>query len=642
LSTESNGSPDAPPPARLELLPSIGFLFIGLALLAGPLYFRRHAPFLEPLSLEIAAAFLVAAAGFLSSDHTRLARARGPFVPASSVRRDPRPLPPFLAHPRRAWDGVRTYLTAIDWRGDWLPLGILFLLSGLALFAAVKGWRLKGIASPASVEELLAGLLIGVSFPVLVIERRFTMLPERIAPRALTHLVRLLLLNLLLLALCHVLRWLDLPSWALLAEEAAILFIAAVALELILRGMAYIFVPLPPLDARDHAASFIAGLVRFQKPSFRALSASINRQFGIDLGRSWAIAFVRRAVLPVFAGMVIFSWLLTGVTALGTSERAVYEALGQPRAVLHPGLNFHLPWPLGMLRPVDFGEVREIPIEFTPEANAPAVLGEVSTQSSVEGAPPASADRLWDSSHPSEDSYLVADNANGQQSFEIVNIDLRIVYRVGLSDDDARAAVYNIASPPAMIRAVSGQMLARYFAANTITDVLGQNREAFIRRFQKELQQRLTGLSTGLEVIAVVVEAIHPPANAATAYQGVQAAAIKSISEVAAARADATRSLYSAQQTAIQARSAATATAAERVHQAEADSVLFKGDYQAYTTGGSAFLFERRLNRLAKGLATKPLVIVDHRLSPTDVPLLDLRNGMHMPINGEVVPENER
>jgi regulator of protease activity HflC (stomatin/prohibitin superfamily) len=642
LSKENSGNSDVSPPVRPELLPGIGFLAIGLALLTGPLYFKHLASYLQPLSLEIAATFLVAAAGFLSSNYTQFARMRGPYVPAPAVRRESRPLPPFLARPRRTWDAVRTYLTVIDWRGDWLPLAILFLLNGLALYAAVKGWRVKAAAPPASIEELLAGILIGVSFPILVIERRFTMLPERVASRALAHLVRLLLLNLLLLAFCHILRWLDLPSWALLAEEAAILLTAAVALELILRGMAYIFVPLPPLDARDHAASFIAGLVRFQKPSFRALSASINRQFGIDLGRSWAIAFVRRAVLPVFLGMVFFSWLLTGVTALGTSERAVYEALGQPRAVLHPGLNFHLPWPLGTLRPVDYGEVREIPIEFTPEAAAPTAIGEVSTQSSIEGPPPPSADRLWDSSHPSEDSYLVADNANGQQSFEVVNIDLRIVYRVGLSDDDARAAVYNIASPPAVIRAASGQMLARYFAGNTIKEVLGQNREAFIRGFQKELQQRLTSLSTGLEVIAVVVEAIHPPADAATAYQGVQAAAIKSVSEIAAARADATRSLYSAQQTAIQARSAATATAAERVHQAEADSVLFKGDYQAHTTGGAVFLFERRLNRLAKGLATKPLIIVDHHLSPAEVPLLDLRNGSHMPINGEVVPENER
>ena len=81
----------------------------------------------------------------------------------------------------------------------------------------------------------------------------------------------------------------------------------------------------------------------------------------------------------------------------------------------------------------------------------------------------------------------MADYANGRQSFEIVNIDLRIVYRVGLSDDDARAAVYNIASPTEVIRAISGQMLARYFARYTIDDVLGQNREVFTSGFPKRI-----------------------------------------------------------------------------------------------------------------------------------------------------------
>lgn len=82
-------------------------------------------------------------------------------------------------------------------------------------------------------------------------------------------------------------------------------------------------------------------------------------------------------------------------------------------------------------------------------------------------------------------------------------------------------------------------MLARYFARYTIPDVLGQNRERFIQEFQRELQGRLNALSSGVDILGVVIEAIHPPADAASAYQDVQAAGIRSETQVATARGDA-------------------------------------------------------------------------------------------------------
>ena len=53
-------------------------------------------------------------------------------------------------------------------------------------------------------------------------------------------------------------------------------------------------------------------------------------------------------------------------------------------------------------------------------------------EAGIEGPAPMSADRLWDETHPSEASYLIASEARGQQSFQIVNVDLRILYRIGL------------------------------------------------------------------------------------------------------------------------------------------------------------------------------------------------------------------
>jgi regulator of protease activity HflC (stomatin/prohibitin superfamily) len=325
------------------------------------------------------------------------------------------------------------------------------------------------------------------------------------------------------------------------------------------------------------------------------------------------------------------------VTALGADERAVYEAFGQPRGVLHAGLHLHWPWPFGILRPVEYGRVREIPVTYggnTADAQT--------ATSAIDGEAPLSADRLWNSSHAEEASYLVAAASDGRQSFEAVDVDLSIVYRIGLSDAAAEQAIYGVAAPAAALRSVAGQMLARYFAHATVAGILSQDRQAFIDAFRKQLQARMTALGTGLDILAIVVEAIHPPPKAATAYQGVQAAAIDSAVRVATARAESVREMKMADLVSNSTRNDAIAAAEERVDQARRDFTLFDGDRQAYQAGGAAFLFERRLDRLDKALADKPLIIVDHRIPRGEGPTINLAAPLRAGASGSgLVPSDD-
>jgi regulator of protease activity HflC (stomatin/prohibitin superfamily) len=235
---------------------------------------------------------------------------------------------------------------------------------------------------------------------------------------------------------------------------------------------------------------------------------------------------------------------------------------------------------------------------------------------------------LWDASHPSEASYLVASNRNGRETFEVVNIDIQILYRIGLSDQAAYNAVYSTDNAESLIRAASGRMLARYFARYTIPDVLGQNREQFIRGFQQELQSRLNVLASGIDVLGVVIEAIHPPPDAAGAYQEVQAAGIRSEILVAVTRGDAVTLAGAAQSAAITMRNGATASGTEMVDQAKIDTALFAGDVEAYHKGGAAFLFERRLSDIGKAIRPDtPTTIIDSNITPAQMPMLDLRSA---------------
>jgi regulator of protease activity HflC (stomatin/prohibitin superfamily) len=616
---------------RSEFIPGLSLLAIAVALVIGVLYRKSLPVYLAKLGLEIAAPVLLAGAAFLSNYFSARAMQRGPRHPQRFVRRGARALPKFLELVRTGSDRARIWIANVDWVGDWLPMGLMVLACLGTLYLEYRAWTLV-INGPGSVvDQWLFGGLIGICFPVLVLERRISTFPERriLGLTALAMLLRLLLANLLLFSISYLLRWLALP-YGIALERAAMLATGLAAAEIALRNAAYFFMPLPPLETRQgRSESLLAALLQLKKPSLSAMSASVTRQFGIDLSRSWALGFIRRASMPSLVGLLAAAWLMTGVTALDVSQRAVYEAFGRPQSVFHSGLHVHLPWPFGRLKLVEYGVVREIPIVFPAEAGTSGESAETvtsSTPSTIEGPPPESADRLWDASHPSEASYLVASNRNGQETFEVVNIDIQILYRIGLSDASALNAAYSVDNPESLIRVAAGRMLARYFARYTIPDVLGQNRERFIREFQHELQGRLNALSSGLDILGVVIEAIHPPADAASAYQDVQAAGIRSETQVATARGDASAAVIRSHAQSITMHDDATAAGTETVDQAKVDTALFAGDVEAYHKDGASFLFERRLSAIGKAIRLEtPVTILDSHIAPAQMPTLDLR-----------------
>jgi regulator of protease activity HflC (stomatin/prohibitin superfamily) len=603
-------------------------------------YWRLDLPIPRAIGF-LGAAFLIVAAGFLSAGimafvrHRLCERELQQHVVPDALIGAPEPAGD-LPRWRQLWARARSLpVLRAESLAAW-PAALVAMLFGALGFAGVLvTWRVSAYAAADPlILEVLGGVLIVAGFPLLVLERSFASVAAEMLPDApqLDRLLRLALTASLGIGIASVLRSFGF-AWALWIEQAVAILIAAVSLELVVRSLAVAFVPFAPMmERRTVADSTIAGFLRFSVPSFQAFNTAVRQQFGIDLSRSWALAFVQRAMLPIALVMGILAWGVTGITALGLNERAVYERFGEPVAVLGPGLHFHLPWPMGVMRGVELGVIHDIPIAMSPlgdagqTARASQGVDQQQRLAGAEAAPPTASDRLWDASHPSEQSYLIASEANGQQTFQIADADLRVVYRIGLTDADAMNAAYRVADPEILIKASTGQLLVRYFARYTLADVLGQNREAFANEFRVSLQEQLDRMSSGIEAIAVVIEAIHPPAGAASAYHNVQAAEILANSQIAVQRASAIHSIKSAQQGAMEDRNKATAAAAELVTQANSESTLFDADRQARQRDGEAFLMERRFERLGSGLLKSESIVVDHRLGGPNGPVIDLRS----------------
>jgi regulator of protease activity HflC (stomatin/prohibitin superfamily) len=227
---------------------------------------------------------------------------------------------------------------------------------------------------------------------------------------------------------------------------------------------------------------------------------------------------------------------------------------------------------------------------------------EVEPPAKAEADPPSTADRLWDTPHPSEMTYLIASADNGKQGFQVVDIDIRLIYRIGLLDTAALNAAYQIEAPETLVRAAASRLLARYFATHTLVGVFRENRAMVADDIRSALQQQLDDVSSGIEMLQVVIEAIHPPPGAAYAYHSVQAAEINARTAIAKEQGNAVRVAKLASQEAVNAIDRAQATVAENVEAAKRDAEFFHADARAEQASRHSFLFERWLERLSHGL----------------------------------------
>lgn len=497
----------------------------------------------------------------------------------------------------------------------------LFGLAGLALLMVNSAWRLD-LPVPAVAGQLtwvVVGVLVISAFFLVVVERHLVAETEATCPEAesLAAMLRLVIVVQLLTVACLVL----VDGQRLWPARLAVLIgllPGLAAAELLLRALLSVFSPRrsrqePTLVAR----CLVAGSLQWPPRPLAFIQGELQQRLGIDLRQVWAFDFMRRAFLPVAALVLLAGWLLTGVVEVPMSGRGVYERFGNPVQVYQPGLHVGLPWPFGKVLSVDNGVIRELATTGSDSTSEPL--------SPAEGPAPAVANRLWDATHLSENSQVIAGIDGGRQSFQIVNMDVRFIYRIGLSDKAALAATYHSTDVAQLLRSIANRVLVHDFAGRSLDGVLGAEREALGRDIGHAVQADLDRLDSGVELLATSVEAIHPPAGAANAYHAVQAAQITAQALIARDRGLAAQQANIAQLNATTLTDKATADANETTSKARIVELRFAAERSAWQRAGQAFVLEQYLGRLSQGLNGANSLIIDHRLAAGQAPTLDLR-----------------
>ncbi len=523
------------------------------------------------------------------------------------------------------WGGLR----AVRW-WPWCVLAgalvsLLLCVATTFVFdrhAAAAGSQVRNVMT------LACGAALALAFVTLVFERG-------VATRAALHHADAVLSGALRIALVVALAcagsaalylWRSVDSrWLAIAMA---LLTALVAGEYALRAMLAWFTP--PRASASAVALVDSVVVQWlmRPPASPAeLRESLRKRFGIDLRQSWVVHSTLRMLPAAGVALVAAGWLLSGVTILQPEQRAVYERFGAPAAVWQPGLHVGLPWPFGRARELDNGAVHQIVVSDIADNAANADNASVAAPLiSADARAPEQLDRLWDVAHPWETSQVIAGANAQQQNFEIVSADVRLDYRIGASDAAARAALYRATDVPAVVRSIANREIVRYLASHTLEALVEARQTVIADAIRHATQQQLDRLGSGIEVVAVVIESVHPPAGASAAWHGVQAAQIRTAASVAEAHGLAATLVGTAREQA-QARVAeANANAAETLSAAHIQQTTFNADIAAQQAGGPAFAFEYYLRNLQQGLQNANLTVIDDRLVSDKRATIDLRS----------------
>ncbi|MEX3814579.1 protease modulator HflK [Paraburkholderia sp. BR13439] len=508
---------------------------------------------------------------------------------------------------------------AIDWRPWAVTAGGAFsvALAALAWQPPSPAMLVRAMAAPEPTLAAGAACIV-LAFLTLVAERHHAAAASGSAVSAsLTRVLRVALVTALggaLAAGWFAFRHLT-ADWLL---QAVALLNAAVAAELALRGvLSWFAVPCGAVVP----TSAIAGLLSRRPSPFASLGAELRHRYGVDLRQSWGWRSFVRLLPGALAATVACAWLLTAVVVLNPGQRAVYERFGAPVAVWQPGLHVGLPWPFGRARIVDNGAVHQVAIAGSANDGSADTTSEP-----ADGPTPERLDRLWDVPHPWETTQVIAGANGDRQNFQIVNADVRVDYRLGLTDADARSALYRTIDPESTVRTSANRELVHYLASHTLESLLETNQAAMADQLKRAIQQQLDRLQSGVDVIAVVIESVHPPTGAAAAFHDVQAAQIRAQGSVAQARGFAAGLLGNAQQQGLERVAHAEAQAVDMVSSAHVQQIDFDADLVAYRLGGPAFPFEYYLDRLQRGLRNPRMTIIDDRLADGSRATVDLRN----------------
>jgi membrane protease subunit HflK len=315
---------------------------------------------------------------------------------------------------------------------------------------------------------------------------------------------------------------------------------------------------------------------------------SAERQLGIDLRSTWALAFLRQSIEPLVIALFVVGWMSTSLTVVGVDEVGLLERLGVPVAgdPLQPGLHVHWPWPIDRTLRMPVLRVQALGVGHEGEER---------------GGP---EDVLWARQHAENEYTLLLGNGR-----DLITIDAAVQYRIA----NPKAWHYNSQNPADALKAIAYRAVMRTTVNRTLTEALSENVVTTTGNMRAMVQQDADALGLGIEVLDFTIGGMHPPVLVAPAYQAVVSAELGKATSIVNAQMFRNQTVPAAESNAVTSLNGARAQGATAIAEATGEASGFLMLQSQYRAAPEDYMFRRRLETMEKALAYRRITIVDSR-----------------------------
>jgi Cu+-exporting ATPase len=303
-----------------------------------------------------------------------------------------------------------------------------------------------------------------------------------------------------------------------------------------------------------------------------------------------ALGWTRQSLIPLAGALVV----LNGFYALGPDEEGVAERFGRKIAPFSmPGLHYKLPWPIERLTRIAAHRVRVVEIGF--RSNSGAAYAEPSAYE-------------WNVQHRGgrfesrpEESFALTGDQN------MIELNASVHYDVPHAD----AFLFRQLDGEATVRAAAESVIHGIASTTPLDALLTTGREAVETQAQMELQRRLDRYESGVRVIRVKLEDVHPAGDVVDAFRDVSAAYEEKNRAINEAQGYRNEQIALARGTARALVESARAYALGRINRSDGDAARFASHEQAYRSAPGVTETRLYLEAMEQVLPGKKKLIVD-------------------------------
>lgn len=301
---------------------------------------------------------------------------------------------------------------------------------------------------------------------------------------------------------------------------------------------------------------------------------------GITMRGLWSVKLIKKLVIPALIAVFVLFWVSTGIVEIGSGQRGALYSFGRLHSEpLEPGLHLTLPWPFGKTVIYNTDAVSSITIGYRSDT---------------------SSDNVWTQTHGSEEYELLLGGGE-----ELVSINLCIEYKIA----DLNAYLVNCANPEAILEASAYELVADKTIVTDLDTLLSVDREAFAADFMVDLTDKIEKRNTGLEIVSVVLESIHPPLGIADIYQQLVSAEIEATTRVMYAETVAAVKILEAESYYNSIISSTTADQLSKIADANAEVSEFMASVSADNAHPEAYRYYKYLNAVRNAFGNASLII---------------------------------